>query len=497
MEGALGQPISINPVIADANEPDQDLIRLLFAGLGTLAERIQSSDDHKTWNVHLKPDLVWSDSAPLTSDDVLFTLETIQNPQTRSPLLATWQGVTAERLSALEVRFSLRAPYAFFENNLREFRIVPEHIFGTIPSANLRLSTYNLEPVGSGPFQFDAYRKRRDGFITEYALAINPRFAGRAALIQTFTFRFYQTLEEAIAAFNRKEIHGLGGLDARNAQEIKIGYTLAVFPMPRYYAIFLNPAVNELLKEPNVREALARAVDRDRIVENVLDGHASPQTGPLPPPFGSPPRGDEYNKTAAEKILEDAKWIKGTNGIRSKLIGKEEKELRFELVVPRISFLAKVAERIQADWRAIGVETTLLTLSPAEITDNLIKTRNYSLLLFGNILRDHPDTFSFWHSTERFYPGLNLSLYENKNADALLESIRRTFDPETQTKLLRDLETLVNADRPAIFLFTPQYLYVHPKSLGGVDTATPLPVAADRFNTAEQWFLKTARVFAR
>jgi peptide/nickel transport system substrate-binding protein len=116
------------------------------------------------------------------------------------------------------------------------------------------------------------------------------------------------------------------------------------------------------------------------------------------------------------------------------------------------------------------------------------------MLLFGNIVRHNPDLFSFWHSAERFHPGLNLSLYESRTADALLESIRREFNPETRTTLLRDLENLIAKDRPAIFLFSPNYLYVHPKRLGGVSDA-PIGEPADRFRDVERWFLKTTRVF--
>ena len=134
-EGVVGQPVAVNPVLAATNEVDQDLTTLLFSGLGELAERIQSSEDHKIWTATLKEGLLWSDETPLTSDDVIFTLATITNPETRSPLLPAWQGVHVERLSGRELRFTLRVPYAFFEENLRMLRLLLRHC-NRLPQAN-------------------------------------------------------------------------------------------------------------------------------------------------------------------------------------------------------------------------------------------------------------------------------------------------------------------------------------------------------------------------
>ena len=92
----------------------------------------------------LRGGLIWDDGRPLTSDDVLFTMRTIQNLETNSPIYKNWQGVLVERISELQIKFTLPAPYVFFENNLSRLPIIPKHIFGTIPISNLRLSSYNL-----------------------------------------------------------------------------------------------------------------------------------------------------------------------------------------------------------------------------------------------------------------------------------------------------------------------------------------------------------------
>lgn len=494
-EGVIGQPTAINPLIASANDADQDLIRLAFANLSTLAERIQGNEDHKTWSVTLKSNLLWSDGTPLTSDDVTFTIERIQDPETRSPLLPLWQGIAVERLSERETRFTLKAPYAFFEENLKELRIVPRRLFEAVPAQNLYLSTYNLEPVGSGPYAFATYTKRKDGFITDYELAINEYFAGARALIPAVRFRFFRTLSEAIEAFDRREIDGLGGLEPDHADELRVGHAIQAFPMPRYYALFLNAAVQPALKANEVREALEAAIDRTAIIRDVFDGQAEPVLGPFPPTLGIS-KTEETPRPSPEALkglLEEKGWRENDRGVLTKTAGKETLELSFELVVPNIRFLAETAELVKRAWQSIGIRATITLLDPSSIARDTLKTRNYHILLFGNILSAVPDVFSFWHSSERFAPGLNLALYENKTADALLESIRKEFDAETRANLLRDFDEVIREDRPAIFLFSPFYLYAHAKQLKGIEVA-PIVSPADRLLTMPAWFLRTARV---
>jgi len=497
-EGLIGQPISINPLSASGNDVDRDLMELIFSDLAELIEDYKLSPDSKIWTVELKSDLRWSDGEPLTADDVIFTIETIQNPETHSPLVGTWQGITAERMSDREIRFNLKSPYAFFLDNLKTLKIVPQHIWGAIPGANIRLSDYNLEPVGSGPYMFARYEKRKDGFIREYHLEANPNFWGEQALIQDLGFKFFSNYEEAIDAFNKRKIDGLGGLAADDVPELKVGHQIKEINVPRYYAVFLNPATAPALKNKEVRSALNLSTDRAKIVELALTGKAVPIFGPIYPGLegyeGELLNTAKFSLEDAQKILTDNKWNPGEQGIRSRKTGQEELKLEFQIVVPEIDFLVKTVEILKEDWQKIGVGLETLILSPAEIAAEIIKTRNYQMIVFGNILKNNPDIFSFWHSSERFHPGLNLALYENRTVDGLLESIRRNFDTDARIRDIKKLQNIINDDEPAVFLFSPNYLYAGSKDLGGFE-AKFITTPANRFDEVFKWFLKTARVF--
>lgn len=498
-EGVIGQPITLNPVIGGTNDVDRDLIELLFSDLLDLAESYKASEDGQIWSITLKPDLRWSDGKPLTSDDVIFTIDAIQNSNSQSPYFLMWQGVIADRISERQMEFTLRTPYAFFTDNLRELKPMPKHIFGLIPAENFRLSNFNLEPVGSGPYKFVSFEKRKDGFITEYRLTTNEYHAREKPFIKEFYVKFYPNGAELIKAFNLKRIDGFGGLGAKNIEDLQLGHEVLEKIIPHYFAIFFNKSAKPSLDDDNVVAALNLAANKQAIVERVFNGKAIIVNQPLLPVIEGYDKqadpGNEFSLEKASKLLDESKWkLNSETNIREKKIGKQIEALEYSIIVPQIPFLVETIDILKKDWEEIGVKLNPIVLSPGDIANEVLGTRNYQMIIFGNVLRNNPDVFSFWHSSERFYPGLNLSLYNNKKVDALLESIRKNQDKESRKEDLAKLQKLISADQPAIFLYSPTYLYVAPKDFGGFEEkiiATP----SDRFENVNKWYLETTRVF--
>lgn len=499
-EGAIGQPTLINPVVGSGNDADRDLIALLFSGLEVLKEEYKISNDLRAYTVILKKDLKWSDGEPLTSDDVLFTIETIQDVNTKSPLQPAWLGVVAERLSEREIKFTLKSPYAFFESNLDELKVIPQHIFGNIPPENIRLSEYRLEPIGNGPFAFVKYDKRKDGFITTYYLKRNEYYAGEKTYIDTFQIKFFSDIQGLLKSFNRLEIQGFGGLPIEETSKLTVGFQYAKLNIPSYYAIFLNQGAHLGLKEKSVRDALNKAVDKDSLIEKVFKGQAGRVDGPILQYVEgfdqSIYQNAKFSIEEAQKLLDDSLWKLGDDGIREKLFGKTKVKLEFDLIVPQIKFFIDAANIIKEDWAKIGVKATIVSSSPSDINESVIKTRNYQMIMFGNILKSNPDIFSFWHSSERFYPGFNLAVYENKKVDALIESIRKDLNTETRIANLKKLQEIMLNDTPAIFLFSPKYIYVSSKNLKGFDKSL-IETRSNRFDEVYKWHLKTRRVLSK
>ena len=503
-EGIVGQPSFINPLIANGNDADYAVIELVFANLKDLVRSHTVSVDRKTWGITLKQGLAWSDGKKLTADDVVFTIETIQDPNARSPLAITWAGIIVEKINDDEVRFTLKTPYAFFEDNLNALKIMPAHLWGAIPAANLRLSEYNLEPVGSGPYAFKDIATEKDGFVSRVTLVPNKHYYGAEPFLQKFIINFYRNEQTAIHDFNVRNIDGLAGIDAESARELTIGHRLIAFSLPRYYALFFNPDAHQALKEKKVRQALGAAIDRTALIENLFKGAAAVVPGPIPPvvPGFDPsvypaPKEHSANEEEARALLEETGWLLDPHdNLRHKTLGKERIALQFNLVVPDIPFLVTAADMIKKDFADIGAGARLNIMAVDDASKEAVKPRNYDMIIFGNALKNNPDVFAFWHSSQKFYPGLNLALYTNKKADAILEGLREESDADARRAKIHDLEQLIFDDAPAAFLFNPAYLYAIPENLHGFAAPT-IAAPAERFAGAGGWYLKTKRRLAQ
>ncbi len=322
-EGSLGQPEYVNPVTA-TTETDLDLVKMIYSNVPDIADEIQASSSGKVWTVRLKENLHWQDGQKLTSDDVIFTVQAIQNPDSRSPQAASWQNVAVSRVSELEVQFTLPAPYAFFADNLKNLYVLPKHLFADAPPGNWRLSDYNLKPVGSGPYQFVSYDCEPDGFISAYHLAAwNGSFAAQP-LIQNFDFQFFRNETDLVNSFNAGTVDGFTPSSVADLASIARPYNAFAWRTPGYYAVFWNQSNNIALQDPAVREALSMAIDRDALVKQIGSGEAEggtwaiPDYGPVPPdaaysssllPASSSPLTSPFSLDAASATLDAAGWV--------------------------------------------------------------------------------------------------------------------------------------------------------------------------------------------
>lgn len=468
-EGVVGQPVFINPVIP-TTQVDRDIARIVFSSVEEVADSIKRSKDGTTWNVRLKENIFWHDGRRLTADDIIFTLDVIQDPDSRSSLHASFQGVAAERVSELEVQFVLPNTYVFFESDhLANFRIIPKHVFNDIPIQNIKLSSFGLNPVGSGPYRVESFEKTNDGIITSLRLKSNKEYFAGKPNIRSFVFKFYKNKEDLIRAYNLGQIDGFGLSTAQPLieNEVNIRKTTHFLKSPRYYAVFINQSLSPVeLQELETREALTTTVDRSRIIEEVFISQATPLFGPT---SISKNKIDEYDPI----LLEG---------------------LELNLTVPDEPFLIKTANILKENWEAHGATVNVLILSVRNLQENVFRNSDYELILFGNITKENQDLFAFWHSSRRFYPDQNLALYQNKTIDGLLEEFRKTFNTEDRFDILTKISQTVSEDVPAIFLYSPRYVYTTAPRLGGLDNSIVINTSDDRFKDINKWYVKTKRV---
>jgi peptide/nickel transport system substrate-binding protein len=506
-EGIVGQPTSLNPILSQ-NDTDKDLNSLIFNGLvkndgnggiiNDLAESIERSEDGKKWIVHLRQDVLWHDGEQFNADDVKYTIETIQDPETHSSL-TSWQGVTVKQAGDYTIIFELKNPYAFFEENLKQ-KIIPEHIFNVIPRANLYLSDYNFQPIGTGPFVFEKFEKSKNGFINYYKFKANEKYFLGRPYLDSYTVKFYKTEPEVIKAFNSRQVDLYAGVSAGNLENISRNFGEKDIKLARYYAVFFNQSISKVLADKNVRYALNYAVNRQELIEIIFDNKAEKMDGLISQDVSGYESSLfwEYSLEKARDILNKAGWKDDNNdGILEKKLSKDANTttpLSFRLVVPESAGLIETASILKDQWAKIGCRVEIQIVSSKELQSNYLEPRVYDALIFGNLLNYKPDPFPFWHSSQKLDPGFNLALYENSGADKVMEELRQSLDAEIQINDLKKLQSFIFADAPAVFLFNPNYILVSLSNLN-LGNTNKINSLSDRYCDLDNWFLKTKRVF--
>ncbi len=519
-EGIVGNPRYVNPLLAQ--DADKDLVGLIYSGLTkydkngklipSLAESYSISSDNLSYTFKLKKNVKWHDGEPVTAGDVIFTISTVQNPDYGSPQRVNWQGIGVNKIDDYTINFTLHNKYAQFLNNTT-VGILPEHIWSKVKPANFSLSELNTKPVGSGPYEFGSLRKDTLGQIQEYNLTAFDKYFDRKAYITNIQLKFYSSENEMIGAYNRGEIDSLSFVSAQKLKSVRFQPKLNLnkIALPRYFAVFLNQTKNKVLADQNVRIALNQATDKNSLINKVLDGNGNAIDSPMLPGILDIPANTKkyaFDLDQAKKTLASAGWKYSQ---QDKILEKEIKQapvkkgktstpapstftkLEIELTTSDWPELVNTANELKSQWEQLGIKVTVKTLSVADL-QQAIKERNYDALLFGEVLNVDPDPFSFWHSSQKRDPGLNLALFDNKAADKLLEDARQLPNFSDRRLKYAEFQNIVIDQAAAVFLYSSEYIYPQLKKIVNSNIRL-IAYPAARFDNITNWYINTKRVF--
>ncbi len=507
-EGVLGTPRFINPVLA-FSERDRDFTELVYAGLmkknvdgevvPDLAEEITISENHLVYTATLKQGLVFHDHAPLTAYDVEFTVLKIQDPALQSPKRLAWEGVSVSVLDENTVTFTLKQPYAPFIDSLT-LGILPSHIWESIPANAFALSDYNISAIGAGPYEIKKVT-RTAGIPSSFTLRASKTYNAGKPYIEEIMIRNYENEKELIRALELHSINAVHGISTENAKALEdAGFKVEHQVLPRIFALFFNASHNQIFTDHAVLGALNLAIDKERIVTEMLHGYGAVINSPLPiARFPSDtetvPVTHEENIIAAKKALEDAGWTLDANGIRSKTDKKTgNKKLEFSISTGSIPELEGAVEEIKNNLSELGISVTTKVYDLGTLNKDVISPRDYDALFFGQVVASDADLYAFWHSSERSEPGLNTALYANPKVDTYLEEALSTFDAVEAHELYVKTGAQIMADYGAIFVYSPEFIYAHDTSI--TNLSLPKVVEArDRYLDIRNWFIKTDRVW--
>ncbi|EKE19973.1 MAG: hypothetical protein ACD_8C00073G0001 [uncultured bacterium] len=502
IEGVVGQPLYLNPLLSQTSEADSDLASLIYSGLfkyddngnvvTDLAENYSVSDDQKEYIVSLRKGAFWHDGEAITAGDVNFTFNALQDPAYKSPLRQNLQGVEVSLIDENTIKFVLKNPFIGFLDNLT-VGILPKHIWENIAPEKFALAENNLHPVGSGPYIFSSLQKDSGGNILTMQLVGYKGYHGGNPFISRLAFNFYPSDEELIAAYNKKEIMGMASIPPENIKNIKNVKSTNVHELiiPRYFSVFLNETKSIALANDAVRKALSKSVDRKEVIDVVLYGKGFALASPVFPQMkGYNNEELKINIDEANKILDEEGWkLDESENVRK----KGDDKLEFELVTTDWPELNQTAEILKKQWERVGARVNVKVLTVSDLQQNYIRTREYDSLLFGQAISFSPDLYSFWHSSQKRDPGLNLSLFDNKDADGVLESLRQETNDEKRIEEYQKFQGILKKENPAIFLYSRYYLYPTSTNLQGVEVKN-INNSSGRFADVNKWFVKTRRV---
>lgn len=511
-EALIGQAVRLNPILDDFNQVDRDINELLYSGLvrfddrgnpqPDLADSWGVSADAKLYTVHIREDAVWHDGQPVTSADITYTYSKYQDEDfPGDPAIQEfWEEIAIVQLDDHTVQFQLPEPFAPFLDFLSE-GLLPDHLLRGASAGDLIDHPFNTQPVGTGPFQFDQFLMD-DGQITGVNLTANEDYHLEEPFLERVEFRFFESTQAAFAAYEREEVRAIGRVDERILPDVLAARNLnlhtARLPETTLIYLNLNHPEKTFLADRAVRRSLQQAINRQAIVDRVMNGQAVPAKGPVLPgnwAYASDLPPIEFDPIAAAEQLDEAEWLipegaapGGEDYVRS----KEELPFSITLLYGPSEIHAQIAGMVADYWRSIGVSVEVEQLEDDELQDAL-EERDFEAALTELDLGRYPDPdpYPLWHDSQA-ETGQNYSGFSDRNSGIWIEQARTTNDRTRRAELYQSFQHRFLDQVPAILLFHPVYNYAISAEMRGVAMG-PIQNPSDRFNNIHSWYLIARR----
>lgn len=507
-EALIGRFQRLNPVLDYYNSADRELNRLIFSRLISFEERgiprlelVETygiSQDGTIYNITLKPNVKWHDGRNLTTEDVLFTVNMMRDGDGVIPedIRTFWTGVDVNILSDTTIQFRLPEPFAPFLDYL-SFGILPEHLLGNLSFDQMIDSGFNLQPVGSGPYRFEGLITE-DNQIKGIILRANADYFEGPPLIEQMVFRYFDNSADALKAFKDGLVQGISKVENSVLPDVLVQPQLALYTArePKLTLIFLNLKNPEVpfFQDVFIRKALLTGLNRQKMIDRILDSQAIIADGPILPGTWAYYDGIQtigYNQANAIQTIKDAGYVLG--GENTTIRAKEGIELRFELLYPDSEKHRLLAEMIQDNWEDLGASVEIRGVPYSELIDSYLNPRNYQAALIDLDLSwtPDPDPYPFWDQVQAT-GGQNYSQWDNAVASDYLEQARITTNLIDRSLFYRNFQVVFEEDLPAIPLFYPVYNFAVSRQIQNVSIG-PLFDTSDRFMTVTSWYLTGPR----
>jgi peptide/nickel transport system substrate-binding protein len=512
VEGVAGAPQFINPLLCQLHDEDRDLCSLTFNGLTRfndtgdvvpdLATTWKISDDGITYTFKLRQDAKWEDGYPITANDVLFTANMLQDPAFpgRPDIGALWQTVKVNKVDTYTVQFSLQQPLAPFLD-FTTIGLLPQHVLSGTNAADLNKLPFNLQPVGNGPWRVVEVNTNGNR-VSSIALEPSPNYYGPKPNLSRLVFRYYPNVQAVFDGFRAGDVDGFGNLSPPDElrAEGRDDLTLYTATKSRYTGIFFNLRRDSgaiALSDKAVRQALMLAVDREKLVKDVLGGDAIVADTPFIPgtwAYDADVKRYPYDPNRAVDLLRTNGYELATVAPSNVSVWQKNGEpIAFTLLTQDDPTRRAVAEAIAKQWRDLGVQVSVQPVR--NLVRDFLGPRQFQVALVDNLVDGDPDPYPIWHRSQIVMPGQNYTGWDNKDASAWLEAARTTTDRDKRYQLYRQFQDLFDEELPALPLYYPTYKYAISTRVKQVQVP-PLIYTSDRLRTIGSWYVNTKRVLS-
>lgn len=429
-----------------------------------LAESWIYSEDLKSITYTIRKGAVWHDGEPVTSEDVVFTVEQILRKENNSPLTQKLNYIeSVEALGPRRVRFNLKQVYA---GELQSTNIypIPKHILEGVDS--LRVDEFNTDPVGSGPFELKEWN--RGNWIE---LVANPDYFRGEPPLDRMVFYFPSTMEELLSELSVGNVDLAYDMPPADYDTLT-SYNRVLSPGRSYTYLGWNL---ERFSDEKLRHAFSMAINREEIISDVLQDYAQIINGPITPEhwaYNPDLKQISEDKEEARKIIEELGYSRRRGYYR---------ELDVEILVEEGNETRRgVAEKIVSDLRDIGVRATSVTLSGSELIKRLFN-KDFDAYILGWSVEKEFNPFQIWGSNGIY----NFVGYKNPKVDSLIGEALLSLDRERAKKALYEFQEIVADDLPYTFLYEPKKITLVNKKIQGISQNDRRPLLSF---VDELWF---------
>lgn len=499
VQGIIGIPQYINPLLSDPNPVDQELVSLIFDGMTrynmqgqlepVLATGWSVSDDGMVVQMGVRDDVQWHDGTQLTAQDVVFTYQLLQDEAFPAPagLRTLWQSVTIEQTAPFSLTFTLTEPFSpFLEATTRG--ILPAHILQSVPAGQIANHPFNHNPVGTGAFMMP----ENDNWERTGRLHLRPNPANYPLGIQLdgLEYRFFADATALSEAYRAGDIHAITNISYTDLPDL-IGlpglraYTNII---PRYTELLFNLGLDDSapVQDRAVRQALAFGVDRSVLIERALNGQGVPLDGPYVSSSWAYKAGVTaygYNPTEAVVVLDEAGWELPAGSTLRQQTGTP---LTLRLLLLDNSTHIALASELTNQWAQIniGINQTVVGQADYQLA---LEEGNFDIALIDITPPNDPDLYDFW-SQEAIVRGQNYAGWNNRRASEALEQARQLWDTGERQPYYDAFLQFYHNDLPALTLYQPVTTYGISDSVNRVDIGR-IDHPRERYDTLADWFL--------